>query len=119
MNNLHWTSKSLNLDFKLNLMAGLANQAEDLSADGSNAVAEMGAVGVKVLGVIKDVTEISEALGTGVTAQLLETSVAKGRELLASMQDRSFAQTRVKAEEERELSRALIEQVPVDRVLLR
>jgi hypothetical protein len=111
VNNLHWTSKSLNLDFKLNLMAGLATHAEDLAADGSNAVAEMGAVGVKVLGVIKDVTEISEALGTGVTAQLLETSVAKGRELLASMQERSFGATRVKAEEEREASRALIDQV--------
>jgi len=111
VNNLHWTSKSLNIDFKLNLMKGLSNQAEDLANDGSNAVAEMGTVGVKVLGVIRDVTEISENLGTGVTAQLLETSVAKGRELLASMQDRSFSKTRVKAEEERELSRTSLDVV--------
>ena len=112
VNNLHWTSKSLNIDFKLSLMDELSRQAEAVSVDGSNAVAEMGEVGVKIMAVIKDVKDVSEYLGEGApTKELLDTSIKTGRDLLESMQNRELAPIRDQAVEEREKSRNLVEKV--------
>ena len=112
VNNLHWTSKSLNVDFKQKLMTDLSKQAVDVAVDGSNAVAEMGEVGVKIMAVIKDVKDVSEYLGEGApTKELLDTSIKTGRDLLAAMQVRNFSPSREKAVEEKEISRKLVDRV--------
>ena len=114
VNNLHLNSKSLNVDFKLDLMRNLSKQAEELSVYGSNVVAEMGEVGVKIMEVIKDVNDVSEYLGEGTpNKELLDTSIKTGRQLLASMQDKNFSPAREKVVEERDLARTLVARVKV------
>ena len=49
INALLLKSGSLNVDFKLNMMKELTEQSGELSVDGSNAVAEMGEVGVNIM----------------------------------------------------------------------
>ena len=72
-------------------------KANELYADGSNAVAEMGKVGVRIMEVIAEVDAVSEYLAEGApTKELLDTSIKRGRELLASMQQYDFTPTRQK-----------------------
>ena len=49
INALLLKSGSLNVDFRLNMMKDLSEQSGELSVDGSNAVAEMGEVGVNIM----------------------------------------------------------------------
>ena len=108
INSLLLKSNSLNVDFKLNLMKELTEQSNELSVDGSNAVAEMGEVGVKIMKVIEDVNSVSKYLAEGApTKELLDTSIKKGRELLAAMQGYNFSPVREKVVAERELARTL------------
>ena len=111
VNDLHWESKSLNVDFKQKLMEDLSRQAEGLSVDGSNAVAEMGEVGIKILEVINDVNAVSEYLGEGASKELLDTSIKTGRELLSAMQEKNFADAREAVVLEQENSRNLVGRV--------
>ena len=110
-NDLHWEAKSLNVDFKQSLMEDLSSQAEDLSVDGSNAVAEMGEVGIKILEVINDVNAVSEYLGEGASQELLDKSIKTGRELLSAMQGRDFAEARAAVVQEQENTRNLVDRV--------
>jgi len=113
MDRLGRESKSLNILYKLDRMRDLAKNAQDLETDGSNAINEMGLVGIKVQEVIKDVLDISEALGSGINPELLETSIRTAKYLLEQMESHSFSDTRAKAEEEQQAARALMEEVKV------
>lgn len=113
MDKLGRESKSLNILYKLERMRDLAKNAQDLETDGSNAINEMGLVGIKVQEVIKDVLAISEALGSGINPDLLETSIRTAKYLLEQMESHSFQDTRAKAEEEQQFARDLMEEVKV------
>ena len=104
---LQMASKSLNVDFKAELMRNLSHQAEELSVYGSNVVAEMGEVGIKIMEVIKDVNDVSEYLGEGApNSELLKTSIKKGNEFLDLMKKKDFSEAREAAVQERDLARA-------------
>eukprot|EP00091_Calanus_sinicus_P007557 TRINITY_DN18650_c0_g1_i1.p1 TRINITY_DN18650_c0_g1~~TRINITY_DN18650_c0_g1_i1.p1 ORF type:complete len:325 (-),score=89.50 TRINITY_DN18650_c0_g1_i1:316-1290(-) len=113
MDKLGRESKSLNILYKLERMKDLAKNAQDLETDGSNAINEMGLVGIKVQGVIKDVLAISEALGSGINPELLQTSIRTAEYLLEQMESHNFQDTRAKAEEEQQFARDLMEEVKV------
>merc|ERR1712106_227086 len=113
MDKLGRESKSLNILYKLGRMRELAKNAQYLETDGSNAINEMGLVGIKVQEVIKDVLAISEALGSGINPELLQTSIRTAQYLLEQMESHSFQDTREKAEEEQQAARAVMEEVKV------
>merc|ERR1719312_2452304 len=106
-------SKSINIIYKLDRMKDLAKNAQSLETDGSNAIMEMGLVMVKVQEVIKDVHKISDALGSGINPELLQTSIRTAEMLLEQMESHSFSDTRRKAEEGLQLSRAVMENVTI------
>jgi len=113
MDRLSLESKSLNIQYKLDRMDDLATKALDLETDGSNAINEMGLVMVKVQETIKDVLDISEALGSGITPDLLRTSIKASEDLLESMMGIDFLPTRSKTVEELDMARTLMNNVTV------
>merc|ERR1712130_674577 len=106
-------SKSFTILYKLDRMRELAKDAQDLETDGSNAINEMGLVGIKVQEVIKDIHAISEALGSGMDPKILNRTIEKTEEFLDNMKSHDFQETRRIAEEEQQKARALMEQVKV------
>ena len=120
MDQLTRDSKSLNIMYKLERMTDLADNAEGLETDGSNAIHEMGLTQVKVQEVIEDVMEISEVLGSGVDPELLKISIETAQQYLEEMKVHDFSDTRSKAEDELQAARGIMANVkdvsaPVDK----
>ena len=104
-------SKSLNLEYKLERLKEWAEMAQVLETDGSNAVNDMGMVGVEVNRVIHDVENIVGVLAQGMNAELQETSLRNAEAHLEAMQQVDFTDTRRQAEEEQNEARIMMEKV--------
>ena len=104
-------SKSLNLEYKLERLKEWAEMAQVLETDGSNAVNDMGLVGVEVNRVIQDVESIVGVLAQGMNAALHETSLRNAERHLEEMQQLDFTETRRQAEEEQNEARIMMERV--------
>ena len=123
MDRLTRDSKSLNILYKLERMRDLAENAETLEVDGSNAIHEMGLAKLKVQEVIDDVRKISEVLEGGADPKHLKISIEKAQQYLDQMQVHDFSDTRDKAEAELQAARGIMAEVkevsaPVDKFKL-
>jgi laminin alpha 3/5 len=103
--------KSLNVDYKLNVMDALSMEATELGGMASEAVTDMGKVGVQIMSITKEMREIADGLGSGVTPEQIQTSIDLGNEWLAMMKENDFSQNRAMANEKYRIARDLIQDV--------
>ena len=86
--------KSLNVEYKLNVMADLSKEAKDLDAEAATAVDDMGKVGVEIMAITKEMREIADGLGSGVTPEQIQTAIDLGNEWLDAMKEHDFSEDR-------------------------
>lgn len=104
-------AKSLNVAFKLDLMAQLQKGAEGLLSSGRDAVADTSKVRADMERATKDMKAVADGLGSGVTPDQLETSVQLGKEWLDSMKAHNFSGDRTEATAKRRDGTAMVEKV--------
>ncbi|TRY60964.1 hypothetical protein TCAL_05712 [Tigriopus californicus] len=90
----HQMAKSLNVNFKLDMMRSQKAEAIDLYDRGQKAVQDMNKVSDEIARVTKVMREIADGLGSGVTPEQLETSVKLGKQWLEQIREHDFVDER-------------------------
>ncbi len=104
-------AKSLNVEYKMGIMKDLREQANDMQEKGRKAVDDMTKVGREINKVTQDMREIADGLGSGVTPEQQEASVALGRQWLEDIKMQDFSEERDKARDSRREAADLVEEV--------
>lgn len=111
--------KSLNVDYKLNVMAELDQRAAELGDQASMTLEDMGKVNVQIIATTNEMKEIADGLGSGVTRDLINTSITYGNSMLDQMKANDFSEDRAAARDKERVARELVKKVkkfadPVD-----
>lgn len=104
-------AKSLNVEYKMSKMKEMSEEAKEMQTRGRKAVEDMNKVGREMARVTSDMREISDGLGSGVTPEQIETSVALGRQWLEEIKMQDFSEERDAAIDARRLSNELVDGV--------
>ena len=111
--------KRLNVDYKLNVMEEITEDAKELSTNANEAMDNMGKVNVQISSTVEEMKEIADKLGSVLTPDQIKTSVSMGEECLEQMKNNDFTENRATANEKYRASNELVQAVknfakPVD-----
>ncbi len=104
-------AKSLNIEYKKSIMDGLKVDAQKLQEKGQDSVDDMNRAGAEMDTVIRDMREIVDGLGSGVSPEQIEASVEFGRQWLEEIKQYNFSRERAIALEKANAARMLQETV--------
>ena len=103
--------KSLNVDYKLDRMNDLKDEAKVLEKAGNEVVVDMAKVSNDIRQITADMQEIALGLGSGVTPDVLETAIETGNQWLREMKSNDFSPVEALAIEKQQASYRLVDTV--------
>ena len=100
--------KSLNVDYKLNVMAELDEGAKNLGQKASDTLADMSKVKSSIEKITKEMEQIADGLGSGVTPDQIKTAIDLGNEWLDEMKLNDFSADREAANKAKKIAQELV-----------
>ncbi len=105
------SAKGLNVEYKMNRMKDMKEEAKQLEEKGRKAVTDMSVVSDDLSRVVSDMRVIADGLGSGVTPEQLNTSIGLGNRWLSEIKLYDFSEQRNKALEHQAASAELVQRV--------
>ncbi len=108
---LQQSVKSLNVGFRSKDMEEAELKAQELGEKASLALEDMGKVGIQILGTTREMKQIADGLGSGVTPDQIKTSIDLGNEWLETIKANDFSPYRANANEQYRKSMEMVQAV--------